>query len=54
MTINDLITLASNRATLLEHQRSVATFQGDTERIAALEAQLSETQETLSKLRSLT
>jgi hypothetical protein len=53
MTISELITLASNRLTTLNGQHATAVALGDVQRMAALEAEIVETQSTLDALRSL-
>ena len=53
MTIPQLITLASNRLAALNSARATAVALGDVERIAALDADIAETQATLDALQTL-
>jgi hypothetical protein len=53
MTINDVMTLASNRLAALNQAHATAVALGDVQRMAALEAEIVETQSTLDALRSL-
>jgi hypothetical protein len=50
MTINELITIAEARLGYLAKQRETAMRLGDTEQIARIDAELSVTEETLTKL----
>lgn len=53
MTVNELIALAENRLATLARQRDAAWQSGDTAALAACDAQIAETEQTLAKLRSL-
>jgi|LakMenEpi03Aug12_release.lakeMendotaPanAssembly.Ray.scaffolds.fasta_scaffold3590153_1 hypothetical protein len=53
MTIQQLITLASNRLAALNTSRANAVALGDVERIDALDAEIAETQNTLDALNTL-
>lgn len=53
MTIAELLTLASNRLATLNQAHATAVALGNVERMAALEAEIVETQSTLDALRSL-
>lgn len=53
MTIVELITLASNRLAALNGAHATAVALGDVERMAALEAEIAETQSTLDALHTL-
>jgi hypothetical protein len=54
MTINDVITLVSNRLAALNQAHATAVALGDVQRMAALEVEIVETQSTIDALRSLT
>lgn len=53
MTIPDLVRLMQNRVATLNGQRTTAESNGDLSRVVALDAEIAETQETLSQLQSL-
>lgn len=53
MTIADRIRLLSNRLASLNEQKATAEARGDIERAAAIEADVLETDATLSALRAL-
>ncbi len=53
MTIKDLVALAKARIAYLERLRQTAAQQGDVEQIARLDAELEQTQATLTGLLSL-
>lgn len=53
MTIQQLITLASNRIAALNTSRANAVALGDIERIDALDAEIEQTQTTLAALKTL-
>lgn len=54
MTQQDLIELASNRLATLNNQRASALARGDADKLATLDADVAETEQTLQALRSLT
>lgn len=54
MTLADLIELVSNRLAILNGQRAGAFARGEADRVAALDADVAETEHTLTALRSLT
>lgn len=51
MTISDLITLAQNRLATLNGARATAVALGQDDRIAALDAEIADTEATLEQLR---
>lgn len=51
MKIEDLITLAENRLMALNNAVATATAVGDIETLARLESEVTDTQQTLDKLR---
>lgn len=53
MTVNDLIRLMTNRLTTLNGHRTTAHSNGDLDRVVALDAEIAETESTLSQLQSL-
>lgn len=53
MTIPDLISLAQNRLATLNGARASAVAAGQADRIAALDDEIAETEDTLEQLRSI-
>ena len=53
MKLSDLITLAQNRLATLNGARASAVATGQDDRIAALDAEIAETEATLAQLRSI-
>lgn len=53
MTISDLIRLAQNRLMTLNAQSTVANQRGDTEQLAKIDEEVTQTQATLDALRGL-
>jgi hypothetical protein len=51
MSISDLIRLAQNRLATLNSARATADRDGDADRVAALEAEIVKTEETIATLR---
>lgn len=54
MKMQDIITLLASRLSRLNSQHADAMRAGDIERITTLDAQITETEDTLAKLRTLT
>jgi hypothetical protein len=50
MTISELKTIVANRLATLGQQRGHATAVGDVQRVAALDAEITETELTLAQL----
>lgn len=53
MTVGYLIDLLTRRLTTLFNNRASANSSGDLDRVVALDAEIAETEETLSQLQSL-
>jgi hypothetical protein len=53
MTVRELIDLAQVRLAYLARQRETATRVGDVAQVAAVDAEIAATQETLTQLRTL-
>jgi hypothetical protein len=53
MSLDEIIMVVGNRLETLRSQRTLAVTQGDLTRVAALDAEVSETEATLTKLRTL-
>jgi hypothetical protein len=53
MSIDDLIHLAQNRLATLNSARATADRNGDADRVAALDAEIAETEATLEILRGI-
>lgn len=53
MKISDLITLTQNRLATLNNARASAVSMGQADRVSALDAEISETQDTINQLRTL-
>lgn len=53
MTLNDIVVLLGNRITALNGALSHASAVGDIDRVVALEAEIAETQATLTQLQTL-
>lgn len=53
MKIAELITLAENKLSALNNEMSYAIQVGEVDEIARIEAQVTETQQTLDQLRSV-
>lgn len=53
MTVDYLIDLLNRRILTLSNNRASAESNGDLDRVIAIDAELSETQETLSQLQTL-
>lgn len=53
MSISDLIRLAQNRLATLNSARATADRDGDADRVAALDTEISETEATLAALRGI-
>jgi|688.fasta_scaffold417003_2 hypothetical protein len=53
MSISDLIRLAQNRLATLNSARATADRNGEPDRVAALDAEITETEATLETLRGL-
>ena len=53
MNLDQIIKIVSNRLEFLRAQRTTAVSIGDLERVAALDAEVAETQATLGRLKTL-
>jgi hypothetical protein len=53
MTIQDLIRLLANRVATLNVDKATAESRGDLERVTTLDAEIAETEVTLSALRAI-
>jgi hypothetical protein len=53
MTIQDLITLLSNKLSSLNNAKSNAIVSGDVEAVLRLDGEIAETQDTLNKLQAM-